>query len=81
MPLLASPPQPPLHVAAADDPRRRFWFRHWLFAWTVLTILVTGWMCSLGPVPGILALVVAKHILVALLVMGLGVDQRREAEA
>jgi hypothetical protein len=81
MPLLTAPPEPPLRVAAADDPRKRFWFRHWLFVWTTLTIVATGWMCTLGPVPGILALVVAKHILVALLVMGLGVDQPREAEA
>jgi hypothetical protein len=73
---LLAPPEPPLRVALADEPRSRFWFRHWLLAWTSLTILVTGWLISLGPVPGILGLVVAKHILVALLVMGLGVDEQ-----
>jgi hypothetical protein len=80
MPLMIAPPEPPLHVALADDDRKRFWFRQRLMVWTVLTILATGWLCTLGPVPGILGLVVAKHILVALLVMGLGVDQRREVE-
>jgi len=81
MPLLLTPPEPPLPVALADDNgRKRFGFRHWLLVWTVLTILVTGWLISLGPVPGILGLVVAKHILVALLVMGLGVDQPRNAK-
>jgi hypothetical protein len=32
---------------------------------------VTAWFCTLGPIPAIIALVVAKHILVALLIMGL----------
>jgi hypothetical protein len=77
---LLAPPQPPLRVAVADDPRHRFWFRHRLLVWTVVTILVTAWLMMLGPVPAILGLVVAKHVLVALLVMGLGVDQPREAE-
>jgi hypothetical protein len=41
---------------------------------TVVTVLATTWFCTLGPIPAILALMVAKHILVAILVMGLGVD-------
>jgi hypothetical protein len=80
MPLLA-PPGPPLRIAVMDEPRKRFWFRHWLLVWTVLTIFVTGWLISLGPIPAILGVVVAKHILVALLMMGLGVDQTYEAKA
>jgi hypothetical protein len=79
MPLLA-PPEPPLRVALADDRRDRFWFRHRLLVWTIGTILATAWLATLGWVPAILGLVVAKHVLVALLVMGLGVDQPREAE-
>jgi hypothetical protein len=77
---LIAPPEPPLRVALADDDRKRFGFRHSLLVWTVLTILVTGWLVTLGPVTAILGLAVAKHILVALLVMGLGVDQPTEAE-
>jgi len=75
MPPLA-PPLPPLCVAIADDDRNRFWFSHWLLVHCGLTILVTAWFISLGPIPGILALVVAKEILVALLVTGLGLDQQ-----
>ena len=42
----------------------------------MLTILVTAWLVTLGPLPAVLALVTAKHVLVAILVMGLGVDKR-----
>jgi hypothetical protein len=79
MPTLIAPPEPPLRVALADDDRQRFQFRHWLLVWTILTVLVTAWLCTLGWVPAILGLFVAKHILVALLVMALGVDQRQGA--
>jgi hypothetical protein len=41
---------------------------------TSATILVTGWVCTLGAIPAIIGLSVAKHVLVAILVMGLGVD-------
>jgi hypothetical protein len=41
---------------------------------TSATILVTGWVCTLGVIPAIIGLSVAKHVLVAILVMGLGVD-------
>jgi hypothetical protein len=41
---------------------------------TIVTLLVTGWFCTFGAIPAILALMTAKHILVAILVMGLGVD-------
>lgn len=75
-----APPELPPRVALADDDRKGFGFRHSLLVWTVVTILVTGWLVSLGPVTAILGLAVAKHILVALLVMGLGVDQPREAQ-
>jgi hypothetical protein len=47
---------------------------------TALTILITGWFITLGPVLAVLALLVAKHVLVAILVMGLGVDAPREAD-
>ena len=40
-------------------------------------MLITGWVCTLGIIPAIIALMVAKHILVAILVMGLGVDGNR----
>jgi hypothetical protein len=45
---------------------------------TIITVLATAWLCTLGAIPAILALMVAKHILVAILVMGLGVDAQGE---
>jgi uncharacterized membrane protein len=67
-----SPPQDPPRVATADDDSlRRLHFRIWQVFILTVTVLVTAWFCTLGPIPAILALVVAKHILVALLVMGL----------
>jgi hypothetical protein len=50
--------------------RARLW-QIWL---SLMTILGTTWLCMLGPIPAILALVTAKHVLVAILVMGLSVD-------
>ena len=73
--LLAPPPQPPAVVALDDgDGRRRL--RHQLRLWTLtaITIIVTGWLCTYGAVSAVLALAVAKHVLVAILAMGLGVD-------
>jgi hypothetical protein len=43
---------------------------------SIVTVLVTAWLCTFGAIAAILALMVAKHILVAILVMGLGVDAR-----
>lgn len=39
------------------------------------TLGITGWCCSLGWFPAILSLLVAKHVLVAILLMDLGVDK------
>jgi hypothetical protein len=77
---LAPPPSPPAVALDGDDRLRRVHFRLWQLVLTALTIFVTGWFVSMGPVPAILALLVAKHVLVAILVMGLGVDASRAAE-
>jgi hypothetical protein len=44
---------------------------------SLLTILITAWLISLGPIPGIIAVVTAKHVLVAIFVMGIGVDAKK----
>ena len=77
---LAPPPAPPAVALDGDDRLKRVHFRLWQLLLTALTILITGWFISMGPIPAILALLVAKHVLVAILVMGLGVDASREAE-
>ncbi len=71
---LAPPPSPPLVWVFEDDRYRRLRFRLWQLFLTALTVLITAWFVSLGPIPAILSLLVAKHVLVAILVMGLGVD-------
>ena len=78
-----APPERPPRVALGDDDGRIYRLRLRLWQWwcTLLTLVLTAWLITLGPIPGIIAVVTAKHILVALFVMGIGVDARREAEA
>jgi hypothetical protein len=75
---LIAPPGPPLRVALADDDgMNRLRFRLYLLTWTMATVLITAWLCfQRSWVPAILALVVAKHIFVAILVSRLGVDAK-----
>jgi hypothetical protein len=74
MALLAPPPRPPRVALGDHDGLRRMHTRLWQITMTALTVFLTAWCCTLGAIPGILALLIAKHILVAILVMGLGVD-------
>jgi hypothetical protein len=76
--LLAPPPAPPRVAQADNDDVRRFRLRLMQILATAITVLVTAWLCTLGAIPAILGLMVAKHILVAILVMGLGVDATDE---
>ncbi len=84
---LVAPPQLPKQVTIYDDGSRRVHFRLWQVLLTLVTVLVTAWFCTitnwsspLGALPGLVALVVAKHVLVAILVQGvdyhLGPDGR-----
>jgi len=78
---LAAPPRRPVAVALADDDGlRRAHFRIWQWTMSLLTVLATAWFITLGPIPGIIAVVVAKHILVAILVAGLGVNARADTD-
>jgi hypothetical protein len=54
-------------------------FRLWQILWTAITVGITAWICTYGWIPAILALLTAKHVLVAILVMGLGVDAKERA--
>jgi hypothetical protein len=79
--ILSTPPRPPAAVAMADDDGiRRLHFRIWQWSMSLLTVLATVWFMTLGPIPGIIAVVVAKHILVAILVAGLGVNASQSIE-
>jgi hypothetical protein len=75
---LAPPQQPRLLGFDEGDHIRRLRFRLWQMLMTTLTILATAWICTFGWIPAIVALMVAKHILVAILVMGMGVDRRTQ---
>jgi hypothetical protein len=77
MALLAPPPRTPRIAVDDNDDLKRLRLRMTQILATVVTLLATGWVCSYGIIPAILALMVAKHILVAILVMGLGVDAQR----
>jgi uncharacterized membrane protein len=68
---LAPPPLPPRVAVNEDDNAKRLRFRLWQVLMTTFTILLTVWFITLGPIPAIIALVVCKHILVAILCMGL----------
>lgn len=79
--ILSTPPRPPAAVALADDDGlRRVHFRIWQWTMSLLTVLGTVWFMTLGPIPGIIAVVVAKHILVAILVAGLGVNATQQVD-
>jgi hypothetical protein len=80
MVILSTPPRLPMRVALADDGGiRRVHFRIWQWTMSLVTILVTVWFITLGAIPGIIAVVVAKHILVAILVAGLDVNASEKA--
>ncbi len=77
MAMIAPPPSPPAVGDADDDRMRRFRRRLTLVTASSVTVVATAWACTLGILPAIIALMVAKHILVAILMMGLGVDANR----
>ena len=76
MTMLAPPPAPPRIAQGDHDGMDRLRMRMTQVLTTLVTVIVTAWLCTLGAIPAILAVMVAKHILVAVLVMGLDADAR-----
>jgi len=76
---MAPPEYPPTVALGEGDGLARVRFRLWQLLWTAVTVGVTAWLCTFGWIAAILALMVAKHVLVAILVMGLGVDAKQRA--
>jgi hypothetical protein len=76
--IMVPPDAPPRVALARDDGYRRLRVRSCQVSVSALTIVGTAWCFTLGWGPGIVATMFAKHILVAILVWGLGVDERRE---
>ena len=72
---LAPPPLPPPVHTPDGDGGRNFRVRMTQVSATLATLLATAYVCSLGAIPAIIALSFAKHVLVAVLMMGIG-DRR-----
>jgi hypothetical protein len=65
------PPAPQARVATGDNGEpHRLNLRLQRIVLSSATIVATAWCVTLGPVPAILACAIAKHVLVAILVMG-----------
>jgi hypothetical protein len=81
MATLAPPPVAPGLRPGDDDRLKAYRMRMTQTAATLVTLLATVWLCTLGAIPAIIAVCTAKHVLVAILMMGLGVDRPETAEA
>ena len=69
--MTTSPPHlPPIVTTGGGGGSQRLQSRLRKIVISSMTIAATAWCITLGPIPGILACAVAKHILVAVLVMG-----------
>lgn len=77
---IVPPPAPPWVALDDHDGFERVQLRLQQLWLTLITVLITVWLMTLGPIPAIIAVVTAKHVLVAILVMGLGVDAKHAAE-
>lgn len=75
------PPAPPPVALANPDGSDRLRLRLHQVTLTAVTVLATAWCVTLGVVPAVISLSIAKHVLVAILVMGLGVDGPRRTNA
>jgi len=71
-----APPTPPL-VAQDDFDRRRFRLRIVKLLATFVTVIISAWLFTLGWIPGILGLLAAKHVIIAVFLMGSGIHDPR----
>ena len=81
MAALAPPPAPPRFVPGDGDDKKSLRMRLTQVMATMATLLATAWVCSLGAIPAIIALAIAKHVLVAVFIMGIGVDAPKSSES
>jgi hypothetical protein len=70
MSFVATPPPPPAAITG-DSPQQRINFRLWQIVMSAATLAIVVWFFTLHSLAGILALIVAKHVWVAILVSGL----------
>jgi hypothetical protein len=62
------------------DELRRHRRRVFQVSASLVTVLATAWACTLGVIPAIIAILIAKHVLVAILLMGSGLDAPKASE-
>jgi hypothetical protein len=77
--MMAPPDSPPRVALANDGGYQRLRVRTCQVSVSAVTIMGTAWCFTLGWAPGLVATMFAKHILVAVLVWGLGLDEPQEA--
>ena len=74
--------KPPSVGYTDSDGLRRIRVRLWQIFMSAVTLVISGWFCTMGVFPAIITLLVAKHVLVAILMVGLdlpgGVNRREE---
>ncbi|MEI7684795.1 MAG: hypothetical protein WCL32_07185 [Planctomycetota bacterium] len=70
MPTIIEPPVPPTS-AAQEPPNARVHFRVQQIGICVLALGATAWLWSIHALAGIVAAIIAKHVLVAVLAAGL----------
>jgi hypothetical protein len=64
-----------------DEDLRRLHFRLWQILMAAITVLLTTWFVTFGVIPAIIALMIAKHVLVAILVQGMDqIERKRTAK-
>jgi hypothetical protein len=68
------PPKPPAVAAGDHVPSRRLQFRLWQVVVCSITVFVAGWCFTLHAAVGFTAAFLAKHVIVAVLAMGLGLE-------
>jgi hypothetical protein len=78
---LAPPPSPPTVTTGEGDGMNRFRVRMTQISASAVTVVATAWCCTLGVLPAIISIMIAKHILVAILLWGLGVDSTQVAKS
>ncbi len=75
---LAPPPLPPRITTSEDDGFGRLRTRMFQVTATLATSGIAVWCCTLGALPGIIAVMIAKHVIVAVLLMDRGLLTRPE---
>jgi hypothetical protein len=75
--LLGPPPAPPRVDLGENDGASKYRLRLTQVAATLVTLLVTAWLCTLGVWPAVIGVVTAKHVLVAIFLMSGGIHEPR----